>query len=298
MQDDNDSDSCSKNPALDFFSKSKDFICRFLNTLKKYETLWKIPATTVAKRKQRDKDYAKMAKELEMDEYLTICTVLFVIKYKKEHKTHKNRSDEYMKYHKLLSFLDDKTKPAIPNIERFTCPKCRKIFTESQDLEKHLKERHVPKEIILECEYCQKRFNSKSDLTIHIRIHTKERPYICPHCGNSFKTSSQLSNHEKSHSDPEYHCSICSKSFHLKHKLTAHLKLHLNTMEYKCPFCDMAFNSNKSLYRHKTKLHLNEHKTYCRQCGSCFDNLEEHINLQHNVHKRLVQKRISEKDSS
>ena len=52
-----------------------------------------------------------------------------------------------------------------------------------------------------QCSTCQKLFKVQSMLISHERVHNGERPYVCVHpgCHWSFRTSSKLRRHERSH---------------------------------------------------------------------------------------------------
>lgn len=76
-----------------------------------------------------------------------------------------------------------------------------------------------------QCAVCWKVFASNSSLQVHMRVHTKEKPYVCHLCGNSFTQKSSLNTHLILHSgEKNFHCSYCGKQFALKIYKTTHEK--------------------------------------------------------------------------
>ena len=68
------------------------------------------------------------------------------------------------------------------------CQICGKVVRE---LRVHMKVHSEFKPF--ECDFCEKSFKRKGDLTEHHRIHTGEKPFKCELCGQGFITSSKLS---------------------------------------------------------------------------------------------------------
>ncbi|XP_020859872.2 LOW QUALITY PROTEIN: zinc finger protein 296 [Phascolarctos cinereus] len=78
------------------------------------------------------------------------------------------------------------------------------------------------------CEFCGKVFRNSSNLTVHRRSHTGERPYACPLCPYACAQSSKLTRHLRTHGPapgpPPFQCPHCFVPFGLRATLDKHLK--------------------------------------------------------------------------
>lgn len=77
------------------------------------------------------------------------------------------------------------------------------------------------------CEYCGKIFKNCSNLTVHRRSHTGEKPYKCLLCSYACAQSSKLTRHMKTHGrfgKDVYKCKFCGMPFSVPSTLEKHMR--------------------------------------------------------------------------
>ncbi|KAF5400439.1 hypothetical protein PHET_06517 [Paragonimus heterotremus] len=82
------------------------------------------------------------------------------------------------------------------------------------------------------CEYCGKVFKNCSNLTVHRRSHTGEKPYRCRLCSYACAQSSKLTRHMKTHGKdgkPRHLCKYCHTPFIVPSTLEKHMRKCVHT---------------------------------------------------------------------
>ncbi|CAF2553008.1 unnamed protein product [Rotaria sp. Silwood2] len=107
------------------------------------------------------------------------------------------------------------------NLKKYQCGLCEKIVTNIQiHVRRHTNDKPYP------CTYCEKRFTNSGDLQIHVRIHTGEKPYACPLCLKSYRTIGNFNSHVKTHDSGTrpHRCELCNQTFPIPKDWYSHLR--------------------------------------------------------------------------
>jgi len=124
--------------------------------------------------------------------------------------------------------------------QRYLYTVCGEQFTRKRSLNTHRKHHveHQVEEYVYLCSQCEKRFSAPHDLYHHMNVHTSR--YTCTECGECCRSSSDLAVHRRSHSgEKPFVCTVCGRRFTKSNNLSQHCRIHSGEKPYKCHVCDM-----------------------------------------------------------
>ena len=140
------------------------------------------------------------------------------------------------------------------------------------------------------CTICQRGFNSPKDLRSHVNaIHEGKRDFKCNSCGKCFGRVHTLNVHiQRSHGKAigKYVCSYCERRFHTNYHLNSHTTA-IHEKGEKTFECSKSFGNKNSVSLHKRRIHEENAKQTCIQCGKLFNKqyLKKHIETVHEGQK-------------
>ncbi len=105
------------------------------------------------------------------------------------------------------------------------------------------------------CQNCNQDCLCKSAFDTHLRIHTKEKPYLCTTCNppKNFSRRSHLNEHRKIHTgEKPFHCDTCKQTFSQLSNLKSHLRLRIGHKPYQ-PKCTKGLPPSNSLKSRRKK---------------------------------------------
>lgn len=154
--------------------------------------------------------------------------------------------------------------------KNYSCPICNASLKYLTNVKKHILAKHSESNSFI-CNHCGRTFNTKGALRSHIIRQHSEKSGYCNICS---KNVSNIEVHMRKHTgERPMQCEHCSSSFHNLRSLSHHINFkHKYTDKHKCSTegCQMSFPSKPMLAFHIAKLHGTEIPFPCKQCPRGF----------------------------
>nr|XP_020511113.1 zinc finger protein ZFAT isoform X1 [Labrus bergylta] len=114
---------------------------------------------------------------------------------------------------------------------------------------------HQSKLKIYSCEFCNKIFKFRHTLISHLRTHTQEKPFQCPHCDYASAIKGNLNVHLRKHTGEKFSCPHCPFTCLSQGHLKVHVeRVHLKVKQH-CSFCQSKYSDVKNLLKHMEERH-------------------------------------------
>ncbi|XP_015230495.1 PREDICTED: zinc finger protein 271-like [Cyprinodon variegatus] len=98
----------------------------------------------------------------------------------------------------------------VTDLKPYSCPQCSKVFRYNSYLKIHMQQ-HTDRYV---CSICGHRSTSSSNLKVHVRMHSGEKPFSCSVCDKKYSNKASMLSHMSVHdAERKYNCDKCKKSF-------------------------------------------------------------------------------------
>lgn len=191
-------------------------------------------------------------------------------------KTKKRKLEDIAVKKKLQSIRKIKEKKI------YHCSLCDITFDLSRKYKSHMERHYASKKF--ECEYCHKKFKSRSIIKAHLRNqHEQIRMFFCDQCPFQTKYPTTIATHKnrkhRTNNDPKFTCDICKKTFFMKQDWETHIKNIHESGPQTCEICGLICPSRTSLLGHKNYRHKEKNFpcTMCKKKLTTAENLAAHI---------------------
>ncbi|CAH2099866.1 unnamed protein product [Euphydryas editha] len=166
----------------------------------------------------------------------------------------------------------------------FCCEYCPERFVSMTKLARHVRshagDRPYP------CKFCDKSFTKSHHYTRHLRLKHREtglegrearegqegqegrarrgagafeaESFRCEQCDDTFSSQDDLIYHSAIHATQNLTCPLCQEKFEDVDAVTAHIKSHVNGVEFMCDYCELVFTTKEKLDTHLMITHEDE----------------------------------------
>ena len=139
------------------------------------------------------------------------------------------------------------------------CEFCEKEFNEKSNLIRHTRSNHGKK---FECTVCHLNNSNMHTLRRHMyQIHNVgvDNFLLCDYCEKTFTSKGNLSQHLKCAHEKKLKCEICHLNFGSKYMYKCHMSQTHNLDDQKilqCEHCEKTFTEKSNLNRHAKSAHM------------------------------------------
>lgn len=138
---------------------------------------------------------------------------------------------------------------------KYKCDNCLVKFSTLVDFDSHRET--CPKGRRLQCDYCETTFMSTKGLRIHTHnFHKSSLPFICSVCPKGFNRRYELTLHQRLHDkNKSVGCNFCELKFLSAYEKENHVKLRHPFASYQCKYCLYENKNKAALRRHQAMAH-------------------------------------------